>query len=255
MVEDWGKAGLMRRILSALILAALYIASAEAATITVGLEGCDYTSIQRAVDEADPGDTISVESGTYKENVIVDKSLVLRGKGSGDDRPVVDGNGVGSTVTLSADRITFEGLIVKNAGYGKAGIEVRSDKNYIRNNLVTANRWYGISISGSDENVISSNVVSANKYGIWVSSGSDGSRITQNQLEKNANGNAVDAGKNYWDGNAYDDLEEEDTNYPIGGGSNVDENPKALSAGSEGDEPKTSTITVTITIPTPIISS
>ncbi|HNR59298.1 MAG TPA: NosD domain-containing protein, partial [Methanothrix sp.] len=154
----------MRRILSALILAALYIASAEAATITVGLEGCDYTSIQRAVEEADPGDTISVESGTYKENVIVDKSLVLRGKGSGDDRPVVDGNGVGSTVTLSADRITFEGLIVKNAGYGKAGIEVRSDKNYIRNNLVTANRWYGISISGSDENVISSNVVSANKH-------------------------------------------------------------------------------------------
>lgn len=255
MFEDWFKAGSGRKLLSALILAALSMATAHAAAITVGPDGCDYTSIQRAVEAADPGETITVESGTYKENVIVDKSLVLRGKGSGEGRPVIDGNGLGSAVLLAADRITLEGFVVKNAAFGKAGIEVKSDKNYIRNNLVTANRWYGISISDSHDNVITGNVVSSNKYGIWITSGSDGSRIAQNQLEMNANGNAVDAGRNDWDGNAYDDLEEGETSYPIVGGSNVDESPKAIATGSGNDEPETSTITVTITIPTPIITS
>ena len=255
MFEDWIRAGSGQKLLSAIILAALSIASAQAAAITVGPEGCDYDSIQGAVEAAEPGDTITVEGGTYKENVIVDKSLVLRGKGSGEGRPVIDGNGVGSAVLLAADRITLEGFIVKNAGFGKAGIEVKSDKNLIRNNLVTANRWYGISLSDSQENVITGNVVSSNKYGIWISSGSSSSTIAQNQLEKNANGNAVDAGRNDWEGNAYDDLEEGETRYRIAGGSNVDESPKALAPGSGNDEPKTSTITVTITIPTPVITS
>jgi parallel beta-helix repeat protein len=256
MGDKWGNAEMRWKLFSALILAVVIsLAAAQAATITVGPEGCDYSSIQKAVEEANPGDTISVQSGTFRENVVVDKSLILRGTGSGSGRPVVDGKGVGSAIILSADRITLEGFVVKNSGFGKAGIEVKSDNNYIRNNLVTDNKWYGISLSDSSNNVITGNVVSNNKYGIWIPTGSEGNRITQNEFENNANDNAVDAGSNQWDKNTYDDLEEDVTSYKIPGGSNVDNNPKALEPESTESETKSSTITVKITIPTPIIGS
>ncbi len=241
--------------LALILTAATTVAVAQAVTITVGPEGCDYSSIQRAVEEASPGDIIRVNSGTFEENVVVDKSLVLRGADSGSGKPVVDGKGVGSAITLSADRITLEGFVVRNGGFGKAGIEVRSDKNSIRNNLVTENKWYGISLSDSDDNVVSGNLVSKNKYGIWIPASSDGNRLTQNEFSKNANENAVDAGKNQWEKNAYDDLGEGETEYRISGGANLDQSPKAVEPEEDDAKAGTSTITVKITIPTPIISS
>lgn len=244
------------KLFSALILtAAISFAAAQAATITVGPEGCDYVSIQRAVEEANPGDTISVQSGTFRENVVVDKTLILRGTDSGSGKPIVDGKGVGSAIILTADQITLEGFVVKNSGFGKAGIEVKSDNNRIRNNLVTENKWYGISLSDSDDNVISGNVVSKNKYGIWIPAGSEANRITQNEFANNANDNAVDAGSNQWDKNIYDDLKEAMTSYRIPGGANVDDDPKAPELEPTGNDAKSSTITVKITIPTPIIGS
>lgn len=244
------------RLLSALILMeVIFLTAAQAATITVGPEGCDYASIQRAVEEANPGDTISVLSGTYRENVVVDTTLILRGTDSGSGKPIVDGKGVGSAVILSSDRITLEGFVVKNSGFGKAGIEVTSNNNYIRNNFVTDNKWFGISLSDSNGNVISNNVISNNKYGIWIPAGSDGNRISQNELANNANDNAVDAGVNQWDKNIYDDLKEGEDSYRVPGGSNVDKNPKAPDLEPIDGETKSSTITVKITIPTPIIGS
>jgi len=40
----------------------------------------NYTSIQAAIDNASDGDTIFVYSGTYEEQVIVNKSLIIKGE-------------------------------------------------------------------------------------------------------------------------------------------------------------------------------
>ncbi|MEN0061117.1 MAG: right-handed parallel beta-helix repeat-containing protein [Myxococcota bacterium] len=54
--------------------------SAFAATLTVGSNG-DYQTIQAAVDEAEPGDIIEIEAGTYTEAIVINTPLWLRGEG------------------------------------------------------------------------------------------------------------------------------------------------------------------------------
>jgi len=69
------------------------LSGAGAVTITVNASGnTDYTNIQDAVNAANNGGTINVASGTYYENVKVNKRLTLRGIGM----PVVDARGAGA---------------------------------------------------------------------------------------------------------------------------------------------------------------
>jgi len=54
--------------------------------------------IQDAVDRASTGDTLSVAAGLYKENLVLDKSLSIKGAGQG--LTVVDGNLAGSVFKI-----------------------------------------------------------------------------------------------------------------------------------------------------------
>ena len=61
-----------------LLIAVLLLAgSAHAATLTVCSSGCDYSSIQAAIDAANIGDTIKVQGGTYNEDVVINKDVQL----------------------------------------------------------------------------------------------------------------------------------------------------------------------------------
>ena len=76
--------------------------TASASTRYVGGGGPDnYTSIQAAVDDADPGDTIYVFSGTYYENLIVNKTLTFIGENR--DTTVIDGGGISDVMRVSSN--------------------------------------------------------------------------------------------------------------------------------------------------------
>ena len=83
-----GMFALVALVVGAGVLAVLLVlacaGTAAGATWVVdddGGAGVDYMTIQAAVNAAAAGDTIEVRSGTYVENVNVDKRLTLIGEG------------------------------------------------------------------------------------------------------------------------------------------------------------------------------
>jgi nitrous oxidase accessory protein len=167
--------------------------------------GVDYNSIQEAIDDSKPGDVIRVLSGNYSENVEVNKTaIVLKGVDTGGGKPIVSGDGVGSTITLSADGCTLEGFVVMNSGNPHAGIEVRSNGNIIASNTVRWNRGYGIFVSNSTNNTVERNSISNNGFdGIFLL-GSLGNDIFGNTINSNGmNGiRLVDSDENTIESNA-----------------------------------------------------
>jgi predicted secreted protein len=92
-----------------LLLAFLMLAAAQVhAQTRVCPDECSYSSIQAAIDAAKPGDEIVIESGIYKEDLDINRSITLHGLEIGNGRPVL----------ASCDSIA-----VNAEGFGLRGLE------------------------------------------------------------------------------------------------------------------------------------
>ncbi|MFQ6063634.1 MAG: nitrous oxide reductase family maturation protein NosD, partial [Methanosarcinales archaeon] len=143
------------KVFTTFLLVLAFASFAEAQkTIVVCPSGCDYNKIQSAIDSANPGDIIEVLSGTYYENVKVNKKIILKGIDSGKGKPVVVARGRGSAITIKADGVTLEGFNAKNSIYRPYyGIMVISNNNVLKNNTASNNN-YGIYLSNSRSNTL-----------------------------------------------------------------------------------------------------
>lgn len=151
--------------------------------LTVGA-GKQYSRIQDAINASGDGDTVEVHSGTYRENVVVDRKLTVRGIGM----PVIDAGRLGDGITVSADGVTLEGLSVINArgGFlGYSGIMVYSSSNIIRNNSISLCDK-GIELYEACSNLIEANIIEENDdNGIYLLSGCDENTISGNRISRN----------------------------------------------------------------------
>jgi parallel beta-helix repeat protein len=140
--------------------------NARAVTLFVGGIGPgNYTTIQSAIDAANPGENVYVYNGTYYENVIVNKTLNLVGENR--NSTIIDGNGTGDSVTVTEDWVNLTGFHME-AGLGNAGIWLYhvTNCNVSFNNARGSS--VGILIESSDDNHVNNNTISNNSYGIYL---------------------------------------------------------------------------------------
>lgn len=159
-------------------------------TLYVGGAGPgNYTSIQGAIDDASPGDTVNVFSGVYYENVIVNKTLSLVGEDR--DTTIIDGNGTGGGVQVSADWVNITGFTVANGGqslelipyFVGMGLYYTQNCNIIGNNI--SDNQIGLSSHYSNNTTITDNVISSNhKDGISIMS-SNNNTVVNNTVMSN----------------------------------------------------------------------
>jgi nitrous oxidase accessory protein NosD len=188
---------------------------AIAATLCVGAgkAGC-YSTIGAAVLAAAPGDTVQVAQGTYKEGVIIGKSLSLIGKNSANT--IVDATGQANGVYVdgldnpSLNHVVVAGFTVANANF--EGILVTNASGVtIRGNHVTSNNrsldvvnlvcpgipifetnegfdcGEGVHIIGVDHSTLANNLIENNAGGILITdeTGATHDNLIMNNVAQN----------------------------------------------------------------------
>ena len=165
-----------------MILFLCTVSPASADTISVP---ANYPTIQQAIDNANVSDTIEVSSGTYNENIVVNKRLTLSGTGT----PVIDGQLKFdiNTVTLAANGINFTGITVTGGGSSAAGIEITANDVEVRDCYVHDNEENGIELSSVTGTVIQDNNISNNPDGTGIFLNTANENFILNNTLKNNN--------------------------------------------------------------------
>ena len=164
------------------------LASLGAVAFAMGLFAADRadarvikvrTTIQAAVDQAQPGDTVKVPVGIYRENVVVTKDDITISGGRG---AVLDGTGLsGNTgiTVFSGDRatridgFTLKGLTIQN--FSENGILLVAVDNFeILNGRFVDNAEYGVfPVFSAHGHVAMQDVSGSNDTGIYIGQSED----------------------------------------------------------------------------------
>lgn len=168
-------------LLSAIIV--FYLAGLVTASASDIFVPENYTTIQQAVDNANPGDTVVVDEGTYVENIDITKRLSIRCNKSADCVVRAKSSDVhGFKVT--ADYVNLSGFkITGTTRFEKAGVFVEASNCNVFNNVIFNNE-VGIFLTNATTNTVNNNSVLDNSYGIFLKY-SNGNVLANNSASDN----------------------------------------------------------------------
>jgi parallel beta-helix repeat protein len=148
----------------------------------------DFTNIQEAVDAASSGDTIIVYSGTYTENVDVNKDRLAIQSQNGPGATIVQAANPNDHVfEVTADYVNISGFTIRGVTPSVGTGMFLFDSNYchISNNNVL-NNGDGIHLDSSSYNTINNNIIADNnRIGIWLYA-SNNDELVNNSLENDS---------------------------------------------------------------------
>ncbi len=149
----------MKKLLCINILFFITFTFPHAKTITV-CPDCKISSIKKALQIANDGDTILIKKGIYKEgNILIKKSVKLIGEGY----PVIDGQKKYEVITVKANNVVVKGLVIQNSGKSDiediAGIKFFRTKNCRIEDCILKNNYWGIYFAASKNGIIKNNKV------------------------------------------------------------------------------------------------
>ena len=143
----------------------------------------DFTSIQKAIDEAAERDTVFVLNGVYKESIVLKDYVAVIGQET--EKTIIRGNG-SKAVVEGANYSVLKNFTIENGGTGiickntnpviehnivrnnkRTGIHCLISLPEIKNNLVYSNKWSGIYcelITNAQRTSIGHNLIADNGY-------------------------------------------------------------------------------------------
>lgn len=147
----------MKTLLTILFLFSVHIALAN--TIVVGKDQV-VTSLRKAIDLAQPRDTIILKSGTYREgNILITKSISLIGL----EKPVLDGENKYEILTISGSNILIKGIHFVNSGYSSmndyAAIGLIDARDVVVENNTIERAYFAIHVANARNCIISNNII------------------------------------------------------------------------------------------------
>ena len=147
----------------------IQLAKSEPTTWTVDDDGpADFSSIQEAISSPDvkDGDTIFVYNGTYYENIVVDKTVLLIGENKNTSvivgvvlSPVWE-----SVISVRADDVRIANFTVTKGGHG---IYLGARRGIVTDCVAYENQ-FGLTISSSSQNLLRRNQLFNNSYNLNV---------------------------------------------------------------------------------------
>lgn len=172
---------------------------AASGTIRNLTTGEAFDGLQDALSSARDGDTIELSGGPYTGNFLIEHRVTLTGRSQTAERPVLDGGGRGSVLTIRAEGVVVDGLEFRHSGkesdpfffWGDAGITIAADGVTLGNLRITGNDWGVVMLGGRASTIRNSLIEDNARDGIAVFGGRE-HRIVDNRILRNETGISID---------------------------------------------------------------
>jgi hypothetical protein len=164
----------------------------------LGTIDAPYQNIQQGINGVYSGGKVNVASGTYVEDVNINKAdVILSGAGAASTTISGAAGGNGATVLISANNAEVRGFTItregnnttdwNNSNLNMTGIAVQGTSLtglLAHDNVITGNRT-GIDINNSNGHTIRNNVIDNNRTGLIFRNQTDNMTVTENFITNN----------------------------------------------------------------------
>jgi parallel beta-helix repeat protein len=148
-------------------------------------DGQNYRSIQMAIDHASKRDRILVLSGTYHENIFVNKPVTLIGEGR--NNTAIWGSGYRPAIDVISDETVISGFTIRGGWDGNGILLNGTNACSITNNLINYSH-IGIWFVNSSRDRFTGNILTGCTYGILMGNNSCNNIILDNEISWNTDG-------------------------------------------------------------------